>query len=199
MAARSSWEVTRPTPSMYLTTVRRPRTESAFRIRWPRGMTLVSATPSTGSCVTTANPITCSLGTLASGASDTITVVETASAAGSFANTATVSDSGTPPDPNTGNNAYVAVATVQSAACASTSQASPGTNLTGVLNTYYPGSASVAAGTTSITVGAANRRWERHRGWKSSASHSDARCHGEHFEHGGLWKRIYRPRIYVAE
>ena len=119
------------------------------------GMTLVSATPSVGTCVTTGNPITCSFGALASGANATVTVVETASAAGSYTNTATVSDSGTPPDLNTGNNTYVAVATVQSAACAAVSQATVGNNLTGVLNTYYPGSASVAAGATSITVGAA--------------------------------------------
>src|SRR5208337_2114934 len=118
------------------------------------GMTLVSATPSVGTCNTTANPITCAIGTLASGANATVTVVETASAAGSFTNTATVS--GTPPDPNTGNNTYVAVATVQSVVCANVSQATPATTpLTGVLNTYYPGTASVAAGATSIPVGAA--------------------------------------------
>jgi hypothetical protein len=49
---------------------------------------------------------------MASGATATVTVVETAAAAGSYSNTAVVSDSGTPPDPNTGNNTYVAVATV---------------------------------------------------------------------------------------
>jgi uncharacterized repeat protein (TIGR01451 family) len=119
------------------------------------GMTLVSATPSTGSCNTSANPITCTLGTLASGANATVTVVETATASGSYTNTATVSDSGTPPDPNPGNNTYVAVATVQAAACANVSQATAGTGLTGVLNTYYPGTASVAAGATSIPVGTA--------------------------------------------
>ena len=119
------------------------------------GMTLVSATPSVGTCNTSANPITCALGNLASGATATVTVVETAAAAGSFANSATVSDSGTPPDPNTGNNTYVAVATVQSAACATVSQAAPGTNLTGTLNTYYPGTGNPAAGATMITVGAA--------------------------------------------
>jgi uncharacterized repeat protein (TIGR01451 family) len=119
------------------------------------GMTLVSATPSTGTCNTSANPIICSIGTLASGANATVTVVETAAASGAFANTATVSDSGTPPDLNPGNNTYVSVATVQAVACATVSQATAGTNLTGVLNTYYPGSANVAAGATSITVGAA--------------------------------------------
>jgi uncharacterized repeat protein (TIGR01451 family) len=119
------------------------------------GMTLGSVTPSTGSCVTTGNPITCTLGTLNSGANVTVTVVETAAASGAYANTATVSDSGTPPDLNPGNNTYVSVATVQAAACATVSQAAPGTNLTGTLNTYYPGTASVAAGATSIPVGTA--------------------------------------------
>jgi uncharacterized repeat protein (TIGR01451 family) len=119
------------------------------------GMTLVSVTPSTGSCVTTANPITCALGNLNSGANATVTVVETASASGNYANSATVSDSGTPPDLNPGNNTYVSVATVQAVACATVSQAAPGTNLTGTLNTYYPGTASVAAGATSIPVGTA--------------------------------------------
>jgi uncharacterized repeat protein (TIGR01451 family) len=119
------------------------------------GMTLVSATSTTGSCVTSANPIVCTIGNMASGATATVTVVETASAAGAFANTATVSDSGTPPDPNTGNNTYTAVATVQSVSCATTSEATVGTNLTGVLNTYYPGTGSVAAGAKSIPIGTA--------------------------------------------
>jgi uncharacterized repeat protein (TIGR01451 family) len=119
------------------------------------GMTLVSATPSTGSCNTTANPIICSLGTLNSGANATVAVVETAGASGAYPNTATVSDSGTPPDLNQGNNTYVAVATVQAVACAPPSQAVPGNNLTGTLNTYYPSTASVAAGATSIPVGVA--------------------------------------------
>jgi uncharacterized repeat protein (TIGR01451 family) len=120
------------------------------------GMTLGTVTTTAGvTCVTTTNPITCNVGTLASGATAIITVPETASAAGSYANTAAVSDSGTPPDPNTGNNTYVAVATVQSIACATVSQATTGNNLTGVLNTYYPGTANAAAGATSIPVGTA--------------------------------------------
>jgi uncharacterized repeat protein (TIGR01451 family) len=120
------------------------------------GMTLGTVTPSGGTTCTGTGPITCTLPTpFASGATATISIVETATAAGSYANTATVSDSNTPPDPNTGNNTYVAVATVQSISCAAVSQAISGTNLTGVLNTYYPGTASVTAGATSIPVGAA--------------------------------------------
>jgi uncharacterized repeat protein (TIGR01451 family) len=118
------------------------------------GMTLVSVTPSAGvTCVTTTNPVTCTVGTLNSGGTATVAVVETAGTSGAYANTASVSDSGTPPDPNTGNNSFTAVATVQSAACANVSQATPGSNLTGVVNTYYPGTASVAAGAKAIPVG----------------------------------------------
>jgi len=120
------------------------------------GMTFVSATPSTGSCVTTGNPITCNLGNLASGGTATVAVVETAATSGAYANTASVTDALTsPPDPNTGNNSFTAVATVQSAACAAVAQATAGGTLTGVVNTYYPGTTSVAAGATSIPLGAA--------------------------------------------
>jgi uncharacterized repeat protein (TIGR01451 family) len=117
------------------------------------GPAFVSVTSPTMMCSNP--PILCTQGTLASGATATVTVTVTAASSGSYANTATVSDSGTPPDLNQGNNTYVAVATVQSAACAAVSQATTGNNLTGVLNTYYPGTASVAAGATSITLGAA--------------------------------------------
>ena len=124
----------------------------------PAGMTLNSVTPSAGTtCVTTTNPITCTLPTpFASGATATVVVVETASTSGAFANTASVSDSNTPPDPNTGNNSFTAVATVQSASCANVGQAGPASSpLTGTVNSYYPGSVSVAAGAKSITLGPA--------------------------------------------
>ena len=120
------------------------------------GMTLVSVTPSAGVTCTGTGPINCTVGTLNSGATATVAVVETAATAGAYANTATVTDSGTPPDPNTGNNTFTAVATVQSPACAAVSQATANNNVTGVLNTYYPGSASVLPGATSIQVGAAS-------------------------------------------
>ena len=57
----------------------------------PAGVTFVSATPSVGSCSGTST-VTCSLGTLASGASATVTIVVTPSA-GPLSNTATVSSS----------------------------------------------------------------------------------------------------------
>jgi uncharacterized repeat protein (TIGR01451 family) len=118
------------------------------------GMTLNSITTTVGTCPT-ANPSTCTLGNMASGATAAITVTATAATAGSYSNTAVVTDSGTPPDPNTGNNTYVAVATVQSADCGTVSQAVPNNSVSGTVNTYYPGTANVAAGATKIPVGAA--------------------------------------------
>ena len=117
------------------------------------GLAFLSVTSPTMTCAGT-GPITCTLATLASGGTATVAVTVTAAVSGAYANTATVTDSGTPPDPNTGNNTYVAVATVQTVACATVSQAVAGTP-TGVVNTYYPGTASVAAGATSIPIGAA--------------------------------------------
>ena len=120
------------------------------------GPAFISAVASSGTTCTGTGPVNCTLPTpLASGATATITVTVKASAAGAYANTATITDSGTPPDPNTGNNSYTAVATVQTAACATVSQAAPGGTLTGTVNTYYPGTASVAAGATSIPIGTA--------------------------------------------
>jgi uncharacterized repeat protein (TIGR01451 family) len=119
------------------------------------GLTLVSVTPSAGtSCVGT-TPITCTLpASFASGATATVSVTVTASAAGFYPNTASVTDSGTPPDLNTGNNTYVTLAAVNNIVCAANTLIDGGT-IGGTLNSYYPGTASVAAGATSIPVGAA--------------------------------------------
>ena len=115
------------------------------------GLTLVSATPSQGTCSGT-GPITCAIGTLAGGASATITVIASAAQTGSYANTASVT--ATQPDLNTGNNSYTAVGIVQSNTCATPAQLGPGGNLTGVVNTYYPSptTATVPAGTVNTTI-----------------------------------------------
>jgi len=119
-------------------------------------LSLVSFTPSAGTSCTQPSTINCTLPTpFASGATATLTVVVSTAVAGYYPNTATVTDSGTPPDPNTGNNTYVALAPVLSSVCADSGPPAGGT-LTGVLNTYYPGTASVLAGSTSIPVGTAN-------------------------------------------
>jgi len=120
------------------------------------GLTLVLVTPSAGTSCSGTGPINCTLPTpFASGATATVAVAVTASAAGFYPNTATITDSGTPPDPNTGNNTYVALAPVVSVVCSTTTLTAAASPLTGVLNTYYPGTANVAAGATSIPIGAA--------------------------------------------
>jgi uncharacterized repeat protein (TIGR01451 family) len=121
------------------------------------GLTLVSAVPSSGTTCTTTTTINCTLPTpFASGATATIAVTVTASAAGFYPNTAAITDSGTPPDPNTGNNSYVALAPVVSIVCSGTTLSAAAAPLTGVLNTYYPGKTTVAAGAKSIPVGTVN-------------------------------------------
>ncbi len=118
------------------------------------GVTLVSVTPSAGTTCTGTGPITCTLpASFASGATATVAVVVNAATAGFYPNTASVTDSGTPPDPNTGNNTYVALAPVVSIVCSTGTLVAGGT-LSGVQNTYFPGTASVAAGATSVPIGA---------------------------------------------
>jgi uncharacterized repeat protein (TIGR01451 family) len=120
-------------------------------------LSLVSYTPSAGTtCTNTATTVNCTLPTpFASGATATVTVVVSTTAPGFYPNTATITDSGTPPDPNTGNNTYVALAPVVSVVCSTTTLTVGGT-LSGQINTYYPGNGNVAVGATSIPVGAAN-------------------------------------------
>ncbi len=120
-------------------------------------LSLVSYTPSAGTTCTLSTTINCTLPTpFASGATATLTVVVSTTAPGYYPNTATVTDSGTPPDPNTGNNTYIALAPVVSIVCADAGPAAGGTLSAGVLNTYFPGTATVTAGATSIPIGAAN-------------------------------------------
>lgn len=120
-------------------------------------LSLVSYTPSGGTTCTLTATINCTLPTpFNSGATATVTVVVATAAPGYYPNTATVTDPGTPPDPNTGNNTYIALAPVVSTVCSDTGPPAGGTLAAGVLNTYFPATASVIAGATSIPVGAAN-------------------------------------------
>ena len=119
------------------------------------GLAIVSVTPSAGTTCVTGATITCTLpASLASGATATVAVKVSTTTAGFYQNTASIADSGTPPDPNTGNNTYVALAPVVSVVCSTTTLTAGGT-LSGVVNTYYPGTANVAKGATSIPVGTA--------------------------------------------
>src|SRR5450755_1726298 len=119
------------------------------------GLAVVSVTPSAGTTCVTGATIVCTLPTsFASGTTATIAVVVSTTTAGFYSNTATVTDSGTPPDPNTGNNTYVSLAPVVSVVC-SGAVLTAGGALSGPVNTYYPGMASVAKAATSIPVGTA--------------------------------------------
>lgn len=120
----------------------------------PAALTLVSATPSQGSCA--GNPIvTCPLGAIANGGTATVTIVATAATAGSVTNTATVA--ATEADPVAANNTSSVTAVLQSRLCATPGKdGTPGAALTGVINTYFPGTANAAAGATSISVGASS-------------------------------------------
>ena len=117
------------------------------------GLTLVSATPSQGTCSGTTT-ITCNLVTnaagIAVGGSVTITVVVTPGAPGGYPNNASVTSSTL--DLVNANNSATGVAYSSFAACA-TSTATAGGTLTGVINTYFPGTATANAGSTSITLG----------------------------------------------
>lgn len=75
----------------------------------PTGVTFVSSSASQGSCTGTIT-VTCSLGSLANGASATVSIVLTPTAAGTLSNTASVSSAVA--DPNTANNAATASTTV---------------------------------------------------------------------------------------
>lgn len=116
------------------------------------GLTLVSATPSQGSACTGTTTISCNLGTIAKDATATVSIVATPTAPGGYPQSATVSASSA--DLNNSNNSASAVAYSEFAACATTT-ATAGGNLSGVINTYYPGTATATAGSTSITLGTA--------------------------------------------
>ena len=126
----------------------------------PAGMTLTSATTTWpgGSC--TGNPlVTCSLGTMINAATATITILAVNNGTATKSNTASVtSSSATDFDPDTTNNSATAITTVTGAAaplCANPGQQGAGGSLSGVVNTYYPGTANATAGVanTCIPVG----------------------------------------------
>jgi uncharacterized repeat protein (TIGR01451 family) len=100
-----------------------PSTTSGVKLvdTLPSGVTLVSATPSTGSCAGTAT-IACSLGILPGAATATVDVVVkvAASTTGTLTNTATVSAATT--DPNTGDNTAITTTTVSPTADVSIAQ-----------------------------------------------------------------------------
>jgi uncharacterized repeat protein (TIGR01451 family) len=122
----------------------------------PAGLTIVSATPSQGTC-TPATTTNCSIGTLLSADSTaTVTIVATTANAGlaTVYNTAGTITSGTT-DVNSANNTATVTVRTQSHLCANPGKDGAGGTVTGSVNTYFPGTASAAAGVKTLTVGAA--------------------------------------------
>jgi uncharacterized repeat protein (TIGR01451 family) len=78
-----------------------PATNTVVTDTLPAGVTLVSVSPSQGSCAGTVT-ITCALGTVAGGSRATITIVAKVTSVGQFVNSANVT--GDPADPNSANN-----------------------------------------------------------------------------------------------
>jgi uncharacterized repeat protein (TIGR01451 family) len=132
------------------------------------GVTIVDTVPATlvnptaitsqGTCgVPTGGTITCTLGTVAYPLATpiTVTVNGTAPATGSpLTNKAVVNTTST--DPVSSNNTVTVVTVVQPLVCAMPGKDGAGGTLSGVVNAYYPPAAgTVAAGATSITLGAA--------------------------------------------
>ena len=121
----------------------------------PAGLTNISVNPSSGwSCSGTAT-VTCSITSpMAQGSTATITISATSPAtATTLTNSATVNLSG---DPNGANNSATAYTVVQPIACATPGRDGAGGTLSGIVNTYYPGTtASLASASTSVALGAA--------------------------------------------
>jgi uncharacterized repeat protein (TIGR01451 family) len=123
--------------------------------------TLVGASASTtqGSCgAASGGVITCSLGTVAYPLATPITITVTGTTSGTAAtmtNVAGVATTGT--DPVAGNNSATVVTVVQPLVCATPGKDGAGGTITGIVNAYYPpaSTGTVAAGSTSITLGAA--------------------------------------------
>lgn len=119
--------------------------------------TLVNATAVTsqGTCAPpAAGQIVCTLNTVAYPLATpiTITVSGTSPAtAGTLTNQVAVTTTGT--DPVTSNNTATVVTVVQPLVCATPGKDGvPGTPLTGIVNTYYAGVGTPAAGTNTLTV-----------------------------------------------
>lgn len=116
----------------------------------PAGTTFVSAS---AGCTYAAPTVTCALGNINANASSSAQIVLTApSSAGPISNTASVP---TTNDPVTTNNSATVITVVQPIVCATPGKDGYANSLTGIVNAYYPATATAAAGSTSITLGAA--------------------------------------------
>ncbi len=112
----------------------------------PSGATFVSQTGCAGT-----GPVTCNIGLLAAAATSApITITVVANAAGPIANVATVSYNALA----TTNSSETIRTLAEGHVCATPGKDGAGGTLAGVKNDYWPGSTTVAAGVTGLTVGA---------------------------------------------
>ncbi|HJW93500.1 MAG TPA: C25 family cysteine peptidase [Thermoanaerobaculia bacterium] len=112
----------------------------------PAGATFVSQTGCSGS-----GPVTCNAGTLAANtASSTFTITVVPNSAGTISNVATITWTGAA-NPNSSETVNIVA---QGKVCATPGKDGAGGTLAGIKNDYWPGSASAAAGATTVTLGA---------------------------------------------
>jgi uncharacterized repeat protein (TIGR01451 family) len=112
----------------------------------PAGATFVAQTGCAGS-----GPVTCNIGTLAVGATSApITITVIPNSAGAIANTASVTFNGG----TTANNSETVTTVAEAKVCATPGKDGAGGTLAGIKNDYWPGASTIAAGTTSMTIGA---------------------------------------------
>ena len=120
----------------------------------PTGATFVSASSTQGSC-SGSSTITCALGAITRGTTITVAITITAPATPTtLTNTSSVATSTT--DPVSANNSATVLTVVQPLVCASPGRDGSGDTLTGIVNAYYPpANGALAAGSTSVVLGAA--------------------------------------------
>jgi uncharacterized repeat protein (TIGR01451 family) len=112
----------------------------------PAGSTFVQQTGCGGT-----GPVTCNVGPLAAGATSApITITVVPNTAGTISNVATVTYTGSP----IANSSETVKSVAEGKVCATPGKDGAGNTLAGIVNDYWIGSASVAAGATGITLGA---------------------------------------------
>ncbi len=126
-------------------------TGATLTIPLPASLTLISATPSSGSCSGTTTVTCTGFSSIPNGGTATVVLSVTPNAGGAFSVTGTATDT-VEFDPPANSSVTVSAAGIR--ICATPGKDGAGGTLTGVINSYFAGSASAAAGATSISVAA---------------------------------------------